>query len=266
MNRISACFSQLSRKKQKAFIPFIMGGDPDYETSLSIIKKLPSAGADIIEVGIPFSDPMADGPTIQAAGQRSLKSGTTLDKILKMVREFRKTDKFTPIILMGYFNPILQKGVKIFSCEAIESGVDGVLLVDLPIEEENEVYKDFKSTGLSLIKLVAPTTSKERMKKIASHASGFIYYVSITGITGTKSANFSNIKSSVKQLKNLAKIPVAVGFGISSTSQVKEAAGIADAVVVGSALVKIIAKNGKRKNVADTATGYVKMLSSGLKR
>lgn len=264
--RIEQRFAETQNKGRKAFIPFIMGCDPDYKTSLEILNKLPDAGADIIEIGMPFSDPMADGPTIQEAGLRALKSGATLKKVLQLVKEFRKGNKTTPIILMGYFNPIYNWGAAKFVDAAKAAGVDGLLIVDLPPEEDKELSPYCLKTGIALIKLIAPTSTRNRMQVVTEKASGFLYYVSIAGITGTKTADISGIKKSLTELRKVTDLPVAVGFGIKSAAQVKEVAKFADAVVVGSALVGKIKDNLKnKKRVVEATLKFCRELSKAVK-
>jgi tryptophan synthase alpha chain len=237
-NRIDRKFAALAAAKRKGLITFIMGGDPNLKSSSSLLKALPAAGADIIEIGMPFSDPMADGPVIQAAGLRALKAGTKLKNIIVLVREFRAKDKETPIILMGYYNPIYHYGIAKFCKDATKAGVDGVILVDLPPEEEDEFTSVATPQGIHLIRLIAPTTDDARLALLNHNAGGFLYYISITGITGTRSANAGDLKASVRNLKSKSELPVAIGFGIKTPRQAAEAAAIADAVVVGSELVK----------------------------
>lgn len=241
--RLDARFAKLKKEKRAALIAYIMGGDPDLKQSAALLEAMPDAGADIIELGFPFSDPMADGPVIQAAAGRSLKAGTTLSKTLKLVSDFRKANKETPLILMGYYNPVLQYGPEKLVTDAIKAGVDGLLIVDLPPEEDNTLISAANKVKLAIIKLAAPTTTAERAKTVLSKASGFLYYVSITGITGAKTANFGEVKKAVTALKSKTNLPVAVGFGIKTPADAKVVAGFADAVVVGSALVRQVAQN-----------------------
>jgi len=256
---IETCFQKLKENNKPALITYIMAYDPDYQTSLQIMKGLPEAGADIIELGMPFSDPMADGPVIQAAAERALESGATVKNVIAMVAEFRKENKKTPIILMGYYNPVYHYGLNDFIKDTKKAGVDGVIIVDLPPEEEEEFTSIAEPVGLPLIKLVAPTTSMSRAEIILRKASGFIYYISITGITGTKEVNITNLKKSVGRLKEVTKLPVAVGFGIKTPEQVREVGEIADGVVVGSAIVKKIGEKKKPQEIID----FIKELSAG---
>ena len=241
MSRIDTTFQKLNNKA--AFIPFIMAGDPDLKTTAEILNALPDAGADIIEIGIPFSDPMADGPIIQEAGLRALQHNTNIDDIFKIVRNFREKNQGTPIILMGYYNPIYRYGAERFSKSAAENGIDGCIIVDLPPEEEDEFIPIAQENGLSLIKLITPTTDEARLEKILKNASGFLYYVAVAGITGDKSAAIEDVGTAVQNIKNHTDLPVAVGFGIKTPEDVKNMSLHADAVVVGSALVKEIAQS-----------------------
>jgi len=241
--RITKCFSKLKKEGRSGLITFLTAGDPDEETSLRLINGLPKAGADLIEIGMPFSDPMADGPAIQASSLRALANGMTLAKTINLVKKFRETDFVTPIILMGYFNPIYIYGVDRFLDDAKESGVDGLIMVDLPPEEERELCLPAIKAGINFIYLTAPTTTAQRLPRILENASGFIYYVSIAGITGTNTASLDDINVKIKNIKAKTTLPIAVGFGIRSPEQAKNIAKIADAAVVGSALVDILKEN-----------------------
>lgn len=248
MTRITATFQNLKAQNKSAFISFLIAGDPDYQTSLAIIKQLPQNGVDIIELGIPFLDPAGDGPVIEEASKRAIKTGMNLHKVLQMVGEFRAYNQTTPIILMGYYNPILHYGLEKFCADAAQAGVDGLLVVDLPPEEDLELRNFAQGKNgqnqLDFIKLVALTSDENRIKKIAANASGFLYLVSILGITGTKSANLIDLKNHLQKIKNISNLPVVVGFGIKSKEQIEEIENIgADGVVVGSALVKVIEEN-----------------------
>ena len=248
-NRIKNTFLDLKKQNKTAFISFVTGGDPDLETSLEILKELPKNGSDIIEVGIPFLDPAGDGPIIELASKRAVKNGATLKKVLKMVADFRKDNQKTPIILMGYYNSVLNYGLEQFTIDAKENGVDGLLMVDLPIEEDNELHKHCQKNSLDFIKLITPTSDPERMKKIIAKASGFLYFVSISGITGTKSSNPQEIKKYIQQIKELSEIPVAVGFGIKTREQAQQMSEIgADGIVVGSKLIETI-EGGLKENL-----------------
>ena len=245
--RIKNKFGQLSKDRRAGLIPFLTAGDPDLATSQNLLNSLPQSGADLIELGIPFSDPMADGPVIQASSQRALKAGITPNKILSMVSQFRTFDNTTPIILMGYYNPIYRYGTQNFLDDARKAGVDGLIIVDLPVEED-ELLELSKSTEIDLIYLIAPTTDDKRLPIITRQASGFLYYVSMTGVTGTKSVNRNEVEDAFPIIRKYTELPIAVGFGIKTTKQAKEIATFADAVVVGSALVSIIEKNLEDKN------------------
>ena len=239
--RINNRFSQLKKQNRSGLVTFLTAGDPDFHSSLDILKGLSAAGADFIEIGMPFSDPMADGPAIQASSIRALANGMTLPKTINLVSEYRKVDNTTPIILMGYFNPIYAYGTEKFIKDSKQAGIDGLIIVDLPPEEKEELCIPAIEMGLNFIFLTTPTTSKLRLPCILENASGFIYHVSIAGITGTSKAAIKSVKHHVEQVKAHTKVPVAVGFGIRSSEQAQEIAKIADAVVVGSALVDIIA-------------------------
>ena len=235
--RIDTRFAALKQEGRSAFITFVMAGDPDPATSLAIIKALPKAGSDIIEIGMPFTDPMADGPAIQAAGLRALKAGMTLKKTLAMVREFRKADSATPLVLMGYYNPIYIYGVDKFLVDAKSAGVDGLIVVDLPPEEDSELCLPALKAGLNFIRLATPTTDDKRLPAVLANTSGFVYYVSITGITGSASADSGAVGEAVARIKRHTKLPVCVGFGIRTPEAARGIAASADGAVVGTALV-----------------------------
>ena len=235
--RIDARFAALKKEGRSAFITFVMAGDPDPSTSLDIIKALPKAGSDIIELGMPFTDPMADGPAIQAAGLRALKAGMSLKKTLAMVREFRKDDNTTPLVLMGYYNPIYIYGVDKFLVDAKSAGVDGLIIVDLPPEEDTELCLPAMKAGLNFIRLATPTTDDKRLPAVLANTSGFVYYVSITGITGSASADSTAVGQAVARIKRHTKLPVCVGFGIRTPEAARAIAENADGAVVGTALV-----------------------------
>lgn len=262
MTRIDTKFAELSTTGKSAFISFIMAGDPDYDKSLEIVRGLPAAGVDVIELGMPFTDPMADGPAIQLAGQRALAAGMTLNRTLQLVRDFREGDNTTPIVLMGYYNPIYNKGVDKFLTEAKEAGVDGLIVVDLPPEEDDELCIPANTAGLNFIRLTAPTTDDKRLPKVLKNTSGFIYYVSITGITGAASANAEAVAPVVANIKAHTDIPVCVGFGINTPESAEAIAGVADGAVVGTAIVKLIAE-GKP---ASEVLAFVKTLADGAHR
>ena len=235
--RIDARFAELKREGRSAFITFLMAGDPDPATSLEIIKALPKAGADIIEIGMPFTDPMADGPAIQASGLRALKAGMTLRKTLDMVRAFRNSDDATPLVLMGYYNPIYIYGVDQFLVDAKSAGVDGLIIVDLPPEEDTELCLPAMKAGLNFIRLATPTTDDERLPAVLANTSGFVYYVSITGITGGAAADIAAVTEAVGRIKRHTGLPVCVGFGIRTPEAARAIAQNADGAVVGTALV-----------------------------
>ena len=235
--RIDARFAELAKQGRSAFVTFLMAGDPDPKTSLDILKALPKAGADVIEIGMPFTDPMADGPSIQAAGLRALKAGMTLKKTLEMVRGFRKDDDTTPLVLMGYYNPIYIYGVDKFLADAKSAGVDGLIIVDLPPEEDTELCIPAMKAGLNFIRLATPTTDDKRLPAVLANTSGFVYYVSITGITGSASADSKAVGEAVARIKRHTKLPVCVGFGIRTPDAARAIAENANGAVVGTALV-----------------------------
>ena len=239
-SRISKVFKNLRLNKRSAFIPYITAGDPDIELSQMILESLPLGGADIIEIGMPFSDPMADGPSIQESSLRSLNNGHDMNKTLMMIERFRIRDKETPIVLMGYFNPILQFGVKSFINRCEEAGVDGLIVVDLPIEHSDEICIPAQKSEIDFINFITPTTNEERLKQILNVSSGFLYFVSIAGITGTKAPDNKIIEELIKNVKQDTDLPIGVGFGIKSSSQVEEISNFSDAIVVGSAIVNEI--------------------------
>lgn len=254
MSRIASCFASLKTKKRGAFIPYVESGDPDYETALKILKAMPAAGADLIEIGMPFSDPMADGPTVQAAANRALKAGATMQKTLQMVREFRKENQTTPLILMGYVNPIEHYGYEQFCKDAKTAGTDGLIIVDLPYEENEVILPYLKKYELDLIQLVTPVTPIKRLEKILKDASGFIYYVSITGVTGTKTASQEDLQKNIPVIRSVSELPIAIGFGISTPEQIKNAIAVADGAVVASALLKTLESTLDQDNRPTHAT------------
>ena len=241
MTRIDRRFAKLKAEGRPAFVSYVMAGDPDLETSLEIVKGLAGAGVDVIELGLPFTDPMADGPTIQLAGQRALEAGMTLRKTLDVVRALRAEDDDTPVVIMGYYNPIYAMGVETFLAEAKSAGVDGLIVVDLPPEEDDELCLPAQGAGLNFIRLATPTTDDKRLPKVLSNTSGFVYYVSITGITGAAEAAASAVGPEVARIKASTPLPVCVGFGIKTPARAAEIGQVADGVVVGSAIVERIA-------------------------
>ena len=268
--RLEKRFASLKNEGRGGLVTFMTAGDPDLETSYEILAGLPDAGADVIEIGMPFSDPMADGPAIQAAGLRALKGGMTLAKTLGLVRRFREGDLETPVILMGYYNPIYSYGNARFLEEARESGVDGLIIVDLPPEEDTELCLPALDAGLNFIRLATPTTDDKRLPKVLTNTSGFVYYVSIMGITGTRSAAAADVEAAVARLRQHTGLPVAVGFGIKTPEQAGAIAKAADAAVVGSALVAKIAENldddGKaRPELARSVLDFVAELAQGVR-
>ena len=267
--RIEKRFAALKKESRAALVTFTMAGDPDYDTSLAIAKALPMAGADIIELGMPFTDPMADGPAIQAAGLRALKSDQRMTRTLQLVREFREEDNETPIVLMGYYNPIYIYGNERFLADAKAAGVDGLIVVDLPPEEDEELCLPALKMGLNFIRLATPTTDDKRLPKVLTNTSGFVYYVSITGITGAAAPDTARVTAAVARIKRHTKLPVAVGFGVKTADHARAIAEGADAVVVGSALVEALRQsldaNGKAgSGTVKAVTGLVSTLAQGV--
>ncbi len=268
--RIDKRFSALKAEGRAGLVTFLMAGDPDHATSLAIISALPKAGADLIEIGMPFTDPMADGPAIQAAGLRALQGGETLTKTIDLVRIFRKTDTDTPIVLMGYYNPIYIYGVDRFLTDAKAAGVDGLIVVDLPPEEDAELCLPALKAGMNFIRLATPTTDDKRLPAVLANTSGFVYYVSITGITGAAAPDAARVAQAVARIKRHTPLPVAVGFGVRDAARARAIAQDADAVVVGSALVDALAqsldKNGKAtKTTVSAVTDLVASLAEGVR-
>jgi tryptophan synthase alpha chain len=257
--RIDQTFARLKAAQKKAFVAYMMAGDPDVPRALAIMKGLPSAGVDIIELGLPFTDPMADGSTIQLAGQRALEGGMTLDKTLQMVRDFRAGDNVTPIVMMGYYNPIYARGVDVFLQQAVQAGIDGLIIVDLPPEEDSELCIPAQAAGMNFIRLATPTTDAKRLPRVLQNTSGFVYYVSITGITGAAAAEAGDVAPEVARIKASTDLPVIVGFGINTAESARAIASVADGCVVGSAIVKEIA-SGKP---VDEVLGFVASLAAG---
>ncbi len=262
MTRIERKFEELRKAGKKAFVSYIMAGDPDFDTSLEIVKGLPAAGVDVIELGLPFTDPMADGPTIQLAGQRALAAGMTLERTLELAREFRKGDDVTPIVLMGYYNPIYNRGVDKFLVDAKAAGIDGMIVVDLPPEEDDELCIPAQAAGLNFIRLATPTTDDARLPKVLQNTSGFLYYVSINGITGAAEAEVTDVGPEVARIKAKTDLPVIVGFGINTPEAAEAVAKVADGAVVGSAIVAKIAAGDSVEQVLT----FVKTLSDGAHR
>ncbi|WP_024878536.1 tryptophan synthase subunit alpha [Methylosinus sp. LW3] len=268
--RIDARFEALRAEGRAALVTFVMAGDPDLETSLALLKSLPKAGADVIELGMPFTDPMADGPAIQAAGLRALHAGMTLNKTLELVRAFRAQDQATPIVLMGYYNPVYVHGVPAFLEEAKAAGVDGLIIVDLPAEEDAELCLPARAAGLNFIRLATPTTDDKRLPKVLENTSGFVYYVSLTGITGAALSDYSGVSEAVARIKRSTPLPIAVGFGVKTAENAAAIAQYADGVVVGTALVDALAKSLDAENRAgprtvEAVTSLVADLSRGVR-
>ncbi|MCY4227476.1 MAG: tryptophan synthase subunit alpha [Gammaproteobacteria bacterium] len=267
--RLQVRFEALKKEGRAGLVTFITAGDPNPETSLEILNGLPEAGADIIEIGMPFSDPMADGPAIQLSSQRALNNGASMAKTLEMVSSFRENDDATPIILMGYFNPIYRYGPPGFLNDAISIGVDGLIIVDLPPEEDDELCHACLTTGLNWIRLTTPTSDNNRLSSVLKNSSGFVYHVAITGITGTRSAEIEELEATVKRIRTQTSLPIAVGFGVKSQSQVRDIGRFADAVVVGSALVNTVKSALERdlakQQIASEVHDFVKELAAGLR-
>jgi len=268
--RIDTRFAELNKQGRAAFITFLMAGDPDPQTSLDIIRALPEAGADLIEIGMPFTDPMADGPAIQAAGLRALKGGMTLHKTLDLVTAFRKDDAATPLVLMGYYNPIFIYGVEAFLADARRAGVDGLIIVDLPPEEDDELCLPAMRAGLNFIRLATPTTDDKRLPAVLANTSGFVYYVSITGITGSASADTSAVAAAVARIKRHTSLPVCVGFGIRTPEAARAIAATADGAVVGTALVDALKASldddGRATaHTVEAVAGLVRALAEGVR-
>jgi tryptophan synthase alpha chain len=269
-DRLTTRFAKLKSEGRAGLVTFVTAGDPDFDTSLAIVKGLPKSGADIIELGMPFTDPMADGPAIQAAGLRALKSGGSTIRTLELTKKFRETDTETPIVLMGYFNPIHHYGIDRFCSDARAAGADGMIIVDLPPEEDRELRGPAEAVGLHMIRLATPTTDAARLPKVLAHSSGFLYYVAVAGITGTKSAKAADTEHAITRIRASTKLPIAVGFGIRTPEQAAEISRFADAAVVGSALVSTVADNldadGKpRAGLVDKVLTFTADLARGVR-
>ena len=269
-DRLTTRFAKLRAENRAGLITFVTAGDPNFDTSLAIVKGLPKAGADVIELGMPFTDPMADGPAIQAAGLRALKTGGSTKKTLELTRRFRETDSETPIVLMGYFNPIHHYGVERFATDARAAGADGLIIVDLPPEEDRELREPAQAAGLHMIRLATPTTDAARLPKVLANSSGFLYYVAIAGITGTKSANAADTERAIAHIRAATKLPIAIGFGIRTPEQAADIARFADAAVVGSALVSTVAANldangAPRPGLVDEILAFTTDLARGVR-
>ena len=270
MSRIAARFAELKRHGRGALITFLEAWDPDHATSMALLRGMPRAGADLIEIGMPFTDPMADGPTVQAAGKRGLAAGVKLADVLAMVAEFRREDAATPIVLMGYLNPILSYGTQRFCVDAAASGVDGLIIVDLPTEEADVLLPYSNAKDLDLIRLIAPTTDDQRLPHVLNGSSGFVYYVSIIGITGTSSATAEHLEAAIPRLRKATALPIAVGFGVRTPEQAGVASRIADAAVVASALIDTLSAHldatGKPlPDAVDKVLGQVRALAAAIR-
>ena len=263
MSRIALTLDALQQRGEKALITYLVAGDPDLETSERVIHALVEAGVDLLEVGFPFSDPMADGPTIQAAAERALAAGTTLRGVLAMVARVRQHTN-VPIVLMGYFNPVFRYGAAAFARDAAAAGVDGLLLVDLPPEEAGEIHPHLRAAGIDLITLLAPTTQEERAARLAGQGEGFLYYVSMTGVTGSQKVDAQAIATAVARVRRNSAVPVAVGFGVTTPEDARAVAVFADAVVVGSALVQVIAAHGQSPRLIAEVAAFVRALKQAV--
>jgi len=269
ISRIKSTFDELKKNNKKGLITFITAGDPNFDLSLEILKRLPSSGADILEIGMPFTDPMADGPSIQASYLRALKEGQTLNKTIKLIEIFRKSNKSTPIVLMGYYNPIYKYGVEKFLFDIKKVGIDGLIIVDLPPEADEEVCIPSNKIGIDFIRLATPTSSIDRLPTIIKNASGFLYYISVLGITGSKTPELNSIKKNVEIIKSLSEIPVAVGFGIKTPLQAASIAQTSDAIVVGSAIIEKIYDTYKKNHsdevfIVEEVSNFVESLSNAI--
>ncbi|WP_282339431.1 MULTISPECIES: tryptophan synthase subunit alpha [Pseudomonas] len=265
MSRLQTRFAELKQQNRAALVTFVTAGDPDYATSLAILKGLPKAGADVIELGMPFTDPMADGPAIQLANIRALAAKQDLAKTLQMVREFRVEDSTTPLVLMGYFNPIHKMGVERFIGEALEAGVDGLIVVDLPPEHNEDLCDPAQAAGIDFIRLTTPTTDDKRLPTVLNGSSGFVYYVSVAGVTGAGSATLEHVEQAVARLRRHTDLPISIGFGIRTPDQAAAIARLADGVVVGSALIDRIAKAETPQQAVDGVLGLCAELAQGVR-
>jgi tryptophan synthase alpha chain len=270
MSRIERRFAALKKEGRAGLVIYLTAGDPDPETSFALFSGLAAAGADLIEIGMPFSDPMADGPSVQAAGQRALKAGASLRSTLALVRRLRERDPDTPYVVMGYYNPIYRYGTEAFARDAVAAGVDGAIIVDLPPEEDAELAVPARAAGLDIVRLATPTSDDARLPAIVAHASGFLYYVAVTGITGTRSADAASVRVAVERVRRFSQLPIAVGFGIKTPAQAAEVAKVADAVVVGSAVVDRLALNldpdGRAKpGLVDAVLADIRALAAGVR-
>ena len=265
MSRLLTRFDELKQQNRAALVTFITAGDPDYATSLQILKGLPAAGADVIELGMPFTDPMADGPAIQLANIRALAAKQDLAKTLQMVREFRQDNQTTPIVLMGYFNPIHKMGVERFIAEAVEAGVDGLIVVDLPPEHNDELCEPAQSAGIDFIRLTTPTTDDDRLPTVLAGSSGFVYYVSVAGVTGAGAATMDHVEEAVARLKRHTELPVCVGFGIRTPEQAAAIARLTEGVVVGSALIDQIANAKSNAQAVEGVLELCRQISTGVR-
>ncbi|MCX5852295.1 MAG: tryptophan synthase subunit alpha [Deltaproteobacteria bacterium] len=264
MKRLETTFFKLRERNEKALVVYLTAGDPNLTTTLDILRVLSESGVDIIEVGVPFSDPTADGPVIQAASQRSLRNGTTLSAVLDMITSFRKISE-TPVVLFGYYNPVFRYGNARFARNASNAGVDGVLIVDLPPEESQELRQYTDRAGIDFISLIAPTTPTGRIRTIARASSGFLYYISITGITGTAKPDSSSVKKEVKRIREVTNLPVVVGFGISTAGQAADLSRHADGIVIGSALVRLVGTHGTSRKLMQIVGSYVKEIKNSMR-
>jgi tryptophan synthase alpha chain len=270
VSRIERRFAQLKQEGRAGLVIYLMAGDPDPDTSLALFEGVAEAGADLIEIGMPFSDPMADGPSIQAAALRALKAGATLRSTLAMVRRLRERDADTPFVLMGYYNPIYRYGAEAFAKDAVAAGVDGAIIVDLPPEEDAELARPARAAGLDLVRLATPTSDEARLPAVVNHASGFIYYVAIAGITGTRSADAAAVRAAIERLRKFTKLPVAAGFGIKNPAQAADVAKAADAAAIGTVIVDRLALNldpdGRAKpGLVDAVLADIRALAAGVR-